>query len=434
LSRIVSAERAVQAVKPGMRIRFPVGHSPTQISDLLAARVGELADMEMSHTAAQFPFLWFGPGFEDTFGVVHEHYAGRQNWSAMKERRHDYLPVPFSLRFKGMQDGRDATEHRGADVLCIEVSPPDARGMVNLGPSVWEAPRWIEHADIVLAEVVPNMPVMCGDGTVSVDDLTYLVEGAPKPSLRLASFPSDENVRRMAEHVASLISDGDTLEIGAGMVTFGIAAMLVELLRDRNNLGWHSEATPPEIPQLIASGVIDSSRVTPHVGSSAAANWLLLDEDVPFAERNPSIQAREVGRITDPRIVASIPGFKAINTAILVDLSGQAAAESVGSEMHGGTGGLLEFIVGALWSPGGRSIIALPATDPSGTRSRIVGLFPEGTQGTVPRTLADTVVTEHGIARLWGKSVRERAAELISVADPQFREELEAEARKLYYP
>jgi 4-hydroxybutyrate CoA-transferase len=151
-------------------------------------------------------------------------------------------------------------------------------------------------------------------------------------------------------------------------------------------------------------------------------------------ERNPAIQGREIGKVTDPRLLAQIKNFRAINSVMMIDLTGQAAAESIGTEMRSGVGGLLEFMIGALWSDGGQSVLVSPTADSTGTRSRIVPIFPEGTQVSVPRTLIDTVVTEYGVARLFGRTARERAHELISVAAPQFRDELTQAAERLFYP
>jgi 4-hydroxybutyrate CoA-transferase len=432
--RRVTAREAVASIEPGMRVRFPVGHYPEQVADQLAARALELTEVEVSHTAAVGDFAWLGAGFEDAIDVVHEHWVAPQSWPAMKARQHDYVPMPFSLRFKGAEDGRAATERRDVDVACIQVSPPDQAGMINLGRAIWDAPEWMRRASIVIAEIVPNTPIVCGDGSVPADLVTFFVEGPDATPLHFPEHSVGKEIEQMTGLVASLIEDGDTLEIGVGSATSSMSAGLVDALSERNDLGWHSESTGPALLKLIASGVMNSSRTAPHVGVAVSAGWAARDEDLDILVDNAHVQGREIRRVVDPRLLASIPSFKAINTGIMVDLTGQAAAETVGTHMHGGTGGLLELILGALWSPGGRSIMALRATDSTGTRSRIVPMLPVGTQATVPRTLADTVVTEYGIARLWGKTVRERAAELISVSAPQFRDELEHAARRLYYP
>jgi 4-hydroxybutyrate CoA-transferase len=429
----VSAWEAAQSVTSGMRVRFPLGHAPMLIADCLAARIGELESVEVTHTAAGAMFPWFQPGLEDTFSVVQEHWAGPLTWPMMRARQFDYLPMPFSLRFKAQREGRTAAESRRAEVVCIQCSPPDKRGMVNLGRMIWDAPEFIRQADIVLAEIVPDMPIICGDGNIPADLITYFVDEGVTPVSFVVKQPYTDSHLRIAEHLMTLIADGDTLQIGAGTASV-LVGPLMDMLMKCNDLGWHSETTPYGIPGLIRSGVMNSVRIPSHPGVAVSASWPVGDSEREFVERNPAIQGREIGKITDPRAVAQIPNFRAINSVMMFDLTGQAAAESIGTQMASGVGGLLEFMIGALWSEGGRSILVAQATDPTGQRSRIVPTFPQGTQVSVPRTLVDTVVTEFGVARLFGKTVRERSQELIRVADPKFRDQLKEESRRLFYP
>lgn len=431
--RLVDAETAVASVRSGSRVRFPLGHNPQLLGDQLAARVGELRDVVVGHTGVGAAFPWLGPGFDDAFSVVHEHWASPLAWTMTNEKRADYLPMPFSLRFKAEADGRPLDEQGRYDVVCLQVSPPDERGRVNLGPFVWDAPSYAERADVVLAEVVPNMPRLAGEGTLDVATVTHFVQGDARPTQGF-DVPIDERSRTLAGHVSELISDGDCLQIGAGTATFAMAGALVDALADRVDLGWHSEATPPGILPLIDSGVITSRHVAAHPRVSVSAGWAVAGDRMGWLDGNPGVAGWEIMRVVDPRTVAAIDQFVAVNTAIMMDLTGQATAETVGTTFYGGTGGLLELTIGALWSRRGRSILVLPSTNRDGTRSRIVPFLPEGSQGTVPRTLVDTIVTEHGVARLWGKTVRERAGELIAVAHPDFRAELSAAARRLLWP
>ena len=429
--RLVSAEEAVAAIQPGSRVRFPVGQVPLAVADQLAARAGQLTDVELVHTAAIGPFPWFSAGFEPSFTVVQEHWASPINWPMMKSRQFDYMPMPFSLRFKAERDGR-SEGRRHVDVVCVQTSPPDERGMVNLGRAIWDAPEYMRRADLVIAEVVPDMPILCGDGELPADLATYFVEEGTPVTYAMGTEITDV-YRRLAENMASIISDGDTLQIGAGTAS-KVSAPFFHLLADRNDLGWHSETTQLGVPSLIRSGVMTSRRTSAHPGVAISSSWPVPEEHREFMERNPAIEGREIWKVADPRAVASIDNFRAINSVMMVDLTGQAAAESVGTEMRSGTGGLIEFMIGSLWSNGGSSLLVLTATDASGERSRILPNFIEGTQVTVPRTLVDMVATEYGVARLWGKTARERAAELTRIAAPQFRDELEAAARRLFYP
>jgi 4-hydroxybutyrate CoA-transferase len=227
--RIVSAEVAAKAVPSGARVRFPISQNPLQISDQLAARAGDLADVEMVHTAAGANFAWLEPGFEESFSVVHEHWAGPASWDAMKERRHDYVAMPFSLRFKAALEGRPRSEQRHPNVVCVQVSPPDSEGAVNLGGSVWDTPEYMRRADLVLAEIVPNMPIFNGDARVPADLVTYFVESGTERA-RMVSPPAPSNADVLAKNVATLIEDGDTLQIGSGSATWGMATALAPIL------------------------------------------------------------------------------------------------------------------------------------------------------------------------------------------------------------
>jgi 4-hydroxybutyrate CoA-transferase len=432
-ARTVSVEEAAKAVKSGMRVRFPVGHNIMGIADQIAARYGELTDVEVAHTSAPGNFAWCEPGLESSFSVVQEHWAAQPVWPAMQERRMDYLPMPFSLRFKADWDERPVDERRPAEVVCVQVAPPDADGMVNVGRHIWDAPEYMRRADVVIAEVCPDMPRLAGDGNVPADLVTHFIDEPGIPVNYATPLPAEDEHREMAKLVAGLIDDGDTMQMGVGAAIF-MAGPIQELLAERNDLGWHSEATPYGIPSLIQRGNITSKYTDAHPGVCVAANWPVDDADRDWMEQNPKIMGREIWKVTDPTVVASIRNFKAINSVIMIDLTGQAAAESIGTRMHSGTGGLLEFMIGSLWSKGGRSILVSQSRDASGKRSRIVPILPEGTQVTVPRTLVDTVVTEYGVARLFGKTARERAEELIRIAAPEFREELTAASRALFYP
>ncbi len=418
--RLVDPETAVATIRSGSRVRFPLGHNSQALGDQLAARLGELENVTIGHTGVGAAFPWLGPGFEDSFDVVHEHWASPLAWAATNERRADYLPMPFSLRFKAERDGRPRDEQRPYEIVCIQCSPPDERGRVNLGPFVWDAPSFVERADVVLAEVVPYMPHLPGEGSVPLSAITHIIEGEARPTQGFDVAP-DDLTRAFAHYVAELVPDGACLQIGAGTATFTMAAALVDELADRVDLGWHSEATPPGILPLIDGGVMTSRRVESHPRVAVSAGWAVAGERMAWLDHNPAVAGWEIMRVVDPRVVAAIDDYCAINTAIMVDLTGQATAETVGTTFYGGTGGLLELTIGALWSRGGRSILVLPSTDRGGLRSRIVPVLPEGSQGTVPRTLVDTIVTEFGIARLWGKTVRQRAAELIAVAHPDHR-------------
>jgi 4-hydroxybutyrate CoA-transferase len=229
-----------------------------------------------------------------------------------------------------------------------------------------------------------------------------------------------------------LIQDGDTLQIGVGSAAECLAQN--GNLNNKTDLGWHSETTPRGIIPLVRNGVITGKRKTINTGKLVAIALGGSEEDMKFVDRNPLFELYDSDYVLDPRVVSANDRFVGINAAVAVDLTGQIAAESVGPAILSGPGGQLTFAIGAQLSKGGRFITTLQSTARGGKFSRIVPMLQEGSMITVPRTLADIVVTEFGIARLRGKTHRERALELIAVAHPDFRAELKRQAGDMFWP
>lgn len=430
-SRLVSAEQALQCIRSKDRVVIPIGCNPQLLGDTLAARMDELEDVEVAHTATGWPYLWLQPGLEGPFKVVHEHWASPLGWEAMKGRHHDFLPAPFSLRFKGGEDGRSPLEERSPDVVLVQVTPPDENGMVNLGPHLWNQQEYIARARCTLAEVSKRIPRCRGDTFLPVSALSHLVE-YDSPSLAARHIRPGPAVQSIAGYVAELVRDGDTLQIGGGSTSFGV--VYCEPFSDKQDLGWHAEITPSPIVRLVRDGVINGRRKSIDQGKAVSCGIVGDEEDWAYLQDNSAFELRGCSYVLDPRNIAANDNMVAINAALMVDLTGQIASESIGPTMLSGTGGLLEVVIGALWSRGGRSITVLPATSDEGKSSRIVPLLPEGTVVSVPRLLADVVVTEYGVARLLGKTMRERAESLVAIAHPDFRADLRTAAQRLFYP
>jgi 4-hydroxybutyrate CoA-transferase len=433
LARLTTAAEAVKVVRPGDRVMIPIGSTPLALADALAARLaGELAGtagVEIAHCAGLANYAWYQPGYPGVARVVHEHWGSPNVRAYLRARQHDYLPIPFANRFKALADGdlRTAAEQRRADVVLVQVSPPDANGYVALGMA-WNQRRFVESARHALAEVSPHVPRCFGDTLVHVSRFHALVEHDNPGRLAMAFEPTATH-RRIAAYVAEILRDGDTVQIGAGKVTAGIAAAGV--MDGKRDLGWHSEASYPSVIDLVRAGVITGARKTLDRGKAVAVSFAGTPEQMAFITMNPLFEVREPEYVHNLRTIAGLDNMVAINAALAVDLTGQITAESWGVEMTGGTGGQTEFVIGALNARGGRSIHVLESTSPDGSASRIVGTLPAGTVITVPRLYADLVVTEHGVARLWGKTIRERARELINVAHPKFRDELRFQAREV---
>ncbi len=429
---LTSAEAAVSVVQSGHRVMIPIGSQPLLLADALATHLASLTggSVELSDCAVAANYLWLEPGFPGVDKVVHEHWGGPAVRRQVRAHEHDYLPIPFSLRFKALHEPmRPLAEQRRADVVLVQVSLPDDHGFVSFGPNAWNQLGFIEQARFALAEMSPRiLPAMGLGNTVHVSAFHALVLGSSEP--RITTIPAQTDVHRaIAGYVTELVADGDTLQIGAGQVS--TACVYAGAFTGKTDLGWHSEASVGGIIDLIRTGVISGSRKSVDRAIAVATGYSGNDEQMRFARLNPKIHTRPTEYVHNIRVIASQDNMVALNAALCIDLTGQIAADSVGPEMIGGTGGQLEFAIGALNARNGRSITVLQSRAIGGSVSTIVDLLPAGTVVTVPRQFADIVVTEFGVARLWAKTVRERAQELIQIAHPDFRDRLQHRAKEL---
>ncbi|MFQ5825935.1 MAG: acetyl-CoA hydrolase/transferase family protein, partial [Dehalococcoidia bacterium] len=327
-----------------------------------------------------------------------------------------------------------------ADVLLTVVSPPDEHGFCSFGGSLWNKKAQVRGAGRVLAEVNKNLIRTYGDNFIHVSEIDYFVErvptGRPPGGTNLRGRAGEglgEVEKSIAENVGSLIRDGDTLQIGVGSASE--AAARAGVFDAKHDLGWHSENTPRGIIRLVREGVISGRRKTLHPGK-AVATAIVGDtrEELAFVDGNPLFELYSADYVLDARVIAAHDNMVAINGAIAVDLTGQIAAESIGPRLVSAVGGQLTFVIGAHLSRGGRAITVLPSTAGEGRVSRLVPRLEEGTVVSIPRSLADVVVTEYGVAQLRGKSQRQRALELISIAHPDFRAQLRRDAERLFWP
>jgi len=431
--KMVSPEEAVSVVKNGERVGFTYGREPRALGLALAARFGELKDVKVFIRTPAMDFGWYDPGWEESFHIEIS-YVLPITREMMAERRCDFV-IGGLL---GMTPGHPAVGE--VDVLFTEVSPPDEHGYCSFGASVWGKKKAVECAKIVLAEVNQHLIRTYGENYVHVSEIDYFVEhvsGGSRPGatdlLGRKTWEPGDVEKGIAEHVSTLIKDGDTLQIGVGSTSEWVAHL--GALDDKSDLGWHSETTPRGIIKLVRKGVITGKYKNINRGKVVAVAVGGGDrEDMAFVNRNPMFELYDAEYVLNPAVIGSNDNVVAINSAISVDLTGQIAAESIGPTMVSGPGGQLAFSTGAQLSKGGHFISTLPSTAKGGTISRIVPQLEKGTIVTIPRTLVDIVVTEYGVARLYGQSHRERALELIAIAHPDFREELNAEARKLFWP
>lgn len=426
---MVSPEEAVKAINSGDRVFFTPGRQPKTLGLALAARKEELGGVKILVPTPDRDFGWYDRGWEESFEII-VGFGMPIVWEMMSERRCDMAV--------GGLTGVDVAEE-ALDVVMVEVSPPDEHGYCSFGQSVWNKKEMVQGAKLVLAEVNSRLIRTYGTNYVHVSEIDHFVEHTPSETLpgradlrgKLVSEPR-EGLKHIAEYLATLITDGDTLEIGVGTTTEPLPQL--GIFDNKHDLGWHSEHTPGKVIELVREGVFTGKCKTINRGKVVATAVGGSLEDLEYVQMNPAFELHSVNYVNDPRTISTHDNMVAINNALGMDLTGQITAESIGPRMLGGTGGQLCFVIGSAFSRGGRSITLLPSTAREGTISRIVATLEPGTAVTVPRALADFVVTEYGIASLGSKTQRQRAEEMISIAHPDFRAELGKEAQKLYWP
>ncbi len=353
-------------------------------------------------------------------------FIGANTRASINRGTADYTPISLSQV--------PALMNRGIvniDVALIQTSLPDEHGYLSLGVSVDIVKAAAEKASLVIAQINPQMPRIHGDGFIDLKDVDFALMH-DEPILEKADFPPGEEVEKIGKNVAQLIQDGDTIQVGYGTLPNVIVANLYE----KKHLGVHSELLGDGLVGLIKAGVIDNTRKTLNRGKSVAAFCMGTKETYQFLNDNPAVSFRTIDYTNDPLVIAQHENMVAVNSALEIDLTGQATAESLGGHFFSGVGGQQDFMRGALLSRNGKSILAMKSTALKGTVSRIVPALKEASGVTINRADVRYVVTEYGIAYLHGKNVRERAMDLISIAHPKFRAELIEEAKKrgLIYP
>jgi acyl-CoA hydrolase len=417
--KLMEPARAAELVRSGDTVVIPIGAITPNLCAAIWERRDELSDIDILTCA---PFVdpgWFEPG-HPAFRTHVELFNTTPARESVLRGQTDFVSVPFSRRFKG-EDERGGGAF-GCDVVLVGVSAPDRFGFCSFGTSLWNKLSYARRARTVLAEVYPGYPHTGGSNRIHVSEIAAFVEGGELPPVRatrgIAPFP-----KAIAGFVNELVKHGDTIQVGTGMMTAQLANNgAFDGLVD---LGVHSEVSTPGLNDLVYRGVITGSRKTRHPGKFVATALVAATpEEVEFIHENPVYEVHEVHYTNDIGLIAAHDNMVAINNAMTVDLLGQVAAESIGADLWSGPGGQLEFVIGAMLAKNGRSITILPSAAKDGAISRVVAQHPPGTVVTVPRQFVDYVVTEYGIASLFGKSDRERARELIAVAHPNHREEL----------
>ena len=426
---LMGADEAARLVRSFDQLWIPSGHAPPSILDAIARREPELRGVKIRTTL--LPDLgWFRRESMAHFDLQVQYALMPENRQALAEKLIDFHPYSMIMQHKAIDARRE--EAQSIDKLLITVSPPNERGWVCVGHACWDAVSSAKRAGMVLAEMNESVVRTCGDTRLHISQLDALVSNH-RPRLAAPTPTEFDPVdRAIAQHVAGLVRDGDTIQIGLGSHT-GVLALL-GAFDQRNDLTYFGELTVPGLVDLARRGVINGRYGELHPGKFVAAQIGNSLEDFEFIEDNPAFELHSYEHTNDPRSIAAHERMVAMNGALMVDLSGQIGVYAFGPDVYTGLGGHLGFAIGAMLAPRGRYVTVLPSSARGDTVSTIVPSFERGQIVSIPRELADTVVTEHGVARLLGLSVRERAEALIEVAHPAFRDELRSEARRLYWP
>ncbi|MFX1513437.1 MAG: acetyl-CoA hydrolase/transferase family protein, partial [Promethearchaeota archaeon] len=427
--KFTSEARIFSQIHRGDRIFLHTGcGEPQYLVNALAAYVEShpkaVVDAEVFHVWT----LGVAPYTDSKFRTNFRHnsfFVGTPTRNAINIGLADYTPIFLSnvpeLFYRGLVP---------IDVAMIQVSPPDHHGFVSLGVSVDIVKAATEKAALIIAQVNSNMPRVHGDGFIHIEDIDYIVP-VDEPILEFTPEQTEredylEICRRIGRHVSHLIQNGDTIQVGYGSIPNAVMGNLTH----KEHLGCHTELISDGIIDLMKQGSMDNSLKTLNRGKTIASFCMGRKETYDYLHDNPTIELRRIDYTNDPLVIARHENMVAINSALEIDLTGQASSESIGKTFYSGIGGQADFMRGATLAKGGKTILTLQSTAEDETLSRIVPFLTEGAGATLNRGDIRYIVTEYGIAYLHGKNIRERAMELISIAHPKFRPWLIKEAKR----
>ncbi len=417
MANYVSGEEAVRLIKSGDRVYIHGGAAtPHFLLQKMVERADELYDVELVSISTQGEAPYADKKYKQSF-KINSLFVSQNIREAVNDGRGDYIPV-----FLSEIPNLFRRNILPLDVAMVQVSVPDKHGYCSLGPSVDCALAAIRSAKVVIAQVNPRMPRTHGDGIVKVSSFNAVVHASQElPEVYLNSIP--DLSMRIGEFCASLVENGATIQTGVGTIPEAALACL----GNHKGLGVHSEMISDGIIPLIEKGVVTNEYKKKHRGKSVTSFVLGSRKLYDFVDDNPSVVVLAIDYVNDTAVIRTNPSVTAINSAIEVDLTGQVCSDSIGMYHYSGVGGQMDFMRGATLSEGGKPIIALPSTTEAGI-SRIVPFLKPGAGVVTTRAHAHYIVTEYGIAYLYGKNMRQRAKALIEIAHPNQREALEKAA------
>lgn len=420
---VATAEEAVMRIKPGQRVFVGTGCAqPQKLVRALAARSRDLADTEIVHLLTMGDAPYATRELSECFRV-NSFFIAENVRGLIQEGLGFYTPIFLSDIPRLFTRGQ-----LPLDVALVQVTPPDGRGLCSFGISVDIVKSAAENASLVIAQVNPQMPRTLGNSFIHVTDLDVLVP-SDEPIIEVTPPELDEDIRKIGQYIAALVEDDSTVEFGIGRIPQAV----VEFLKDKKNLGIHTEMFPDAIIDLVEAGVVTGSMKKIDRGKIVASFCMGTRKLYDYIDNNPLFAFHPTEYVNDPFVISQQHKQVAINVALEIDLTGQVCADSLGSRFYSGIGGQVDFNRGAARSAGGKAIIALPSTAKDGTVSRIVTRLSPGAGVVTTRGDVHYVVTEYGVAYLHGKNVQERAIALISVAHPKFREQLLKDAIEARY-
>jgi acyl-CoA hydrolase len=423
-AKVVDARTALeQTISPGDRLILNANcGEPQTLAEALTDLAPDLRDVEVVQLLALSKADYVRPDLQQHVRL-NALFIGPGVRNAVNAGDADYTSVFLSEIPDLFQSGQ-----LPLDVALVQVSPPDEHGFCSYGVSVDIIKPAAESAKVVVAEVNPRMPRTLGDAFIHVNKLSCVVE-SDRPVLELPRPSFTEVHRRIGKHIAELIDDGDTLQLGIGAIPDAVLSQL----KDKRDLGVHTEMFSDGVMELVEEGVVTGEKKSLHKGKIVTSFIMGSRQLYDFVDNNPIIEMHPSEYTNDPFVIAQNDNMVSINSAISIDLTGQVNSDSIGTTFYSGIGGQVDFVRGAARAKNGRAFIAFPSTAKGGEVSRIVPILEPGAGVVTSRGDVHYVVTEYGVAYLHGKTVRERAKALINISHPKFREDLERFAREHNY-